>query len=1052
MPSSQRYVLGLDIGSASVGWACIATDTKGSPNALLRAGVRIFEPGVDGSSLEIQRGKDQSKAVDRRAARLQRRQLRRRVARQRDLFRVLQLNDLLPASEGAGSEQRHEVLNSLDREISRKFGAAAGQLPMYLLRKHALYERLDPHELGRVFFHLSQRRGFLSNRKDVKKSVKENEDLGQVKEAIRTLEAEIEAAGAQTLGEYLAGLDPHRQQVRRRWTARKMYVEEFGKIWAAQQPHHPDLLIPELQERIAYLLFFQRKIAKQSHLIGKCELEPGQRRAPWATLPAQRFRVLQKVNDLRIEQRDGNGQALSQEQRYRLTDLLNREGTQTFAKIKAHLNLSKITRFNLERGDEKSMPGNRTEASMRAAFGVRWDQFSEGKQNNIVENWRNSTTDQALLAEAGFLGLDDEHAKRLMDERPAAEYCALSLAAIQKLMPLMLAGKPFKEAEKEVYGTRFSGEPIHDILPTVRGYLTSLRNPAVERALTEVRKVVNALVREYGKPSEIRIELARELKKPRAERAKTTTNNRKREADNKALAKRMADECGLQRSSARDLEKAKLWVEGQGECPYTGQRVAFSRLFDDDCGLDVDHILPRSRYPDDSFQNKVLCSLTENREYKRNQTPYEAYGHDEHRWALILARTAKWNNPHKVVRFKISSEEALGEFSARQLNDTRYSSLLAARLLGTLYGGRDVQEGEGTRQVIFASSGAVTATLRRTWGFEQILQGLVHPEPNETRGKPRTDHRHHAIDAIVIALTRSSVIQEMARASSLQPWQPGTRGWRNVPQPWTASNFFASVQQHIAEMVVSHRPEHKVSGELHKGSNYGRPFLQDGKSTVHSRVALSSLSATDIDDDEIIVDKAVREAVRAKLQEIGGDPKLFALSENAPVLPAGEGRIVPIRKVRIQEIKNPMKVGQGVRERWVASGGIHHVELFVERGGKRKENWLSCVVQRPEAYERLRRKLPVVARSIEGKDAEFLFSISKDDTVEVTQKDRTQLLRVKKFGDNGQIWFVPINDAHDDAAQSKLAITWSKTPSTLKQLKPRKVVVDLLGRVHPAND
>jgi CRISPR-associated endonuclease Csn1 len=214
----------------------------------------------------------------------------------------------------------------------------------------------------------------------------------------------------------------------------------------------------------------------------------------------------------------------------------------------------------------------------------------------------------------------------------------------------------------------------------------------------------------------------------------------------------------------------------------------------------VEHIIPRSRYPDDSFQNKTLCYLPENREHKRNQTPFEAYSNNPDVWAQILLRVTKWSNPGKLSRFKIQSESELADFSARHMNDTRYTSVLAGRLLAMLYGGRDVESDNGNRQVIFASSGAVTATLRRSWGFERILQAIVSPEPGETRGKPRTDHRHHAVDAITIALTRQSVIQAMANASAFEPWQPGTRSWRRVPEPWTTPDFIRSLTGQIEKM------------------------------------------------------------------------------------------------------------------------------------------------------------------------------------------------------------------------------------------------------------
>jgi CRISPR-associated endonuclease Csn1 len=1065
LKAPEKYVLGLDLGSASLGWALIGLNSTGDPERLIRAGVRIFEPGVDGSSLEIDQGKDQSKAVERRAARLQRRQLRRRVARQRELFLELQRVGLLPANatgKGAGSEQRHQLLNAFDQALTAKYlssdGETFAQGPLYFLRKRALDHALEAHELGRVFFHLSQRRGFKSNRKETKRA-KDNDDPGQVKEEIHSLELAMKEAGARTLGEYFAGLDPHLEKIRRRWTARRMFEEEFALIWSSQQPYHAEILTQKLHDELWELLFFQRPISAQKHLVGTCELErgdkkhPPKRRAPWASLAAQRFRMLQKINDLVVlNASDRTSRRLTAEERKSLYELLDREGTHSFAAIRKHLGL-KGTTFNLEAGGDKDLPGNRTQKSMRKAFGDAWDNFSEGKQNQIVENWRNSESDEILTQEAiAHLGLDQASAAILVNEKPQADYCALSLVAIGKLMPLMFDGKSFKEAETEIYGSRFSGLPVLDSLPPVREALPTLRNPAVERALTELRKVVNAIVRAYGKPYEIRIELARELKKPRQERVKATVANRKREAENKALAKRMADGCGIQNPSRKDLEKAKLWVEQMGECPYSGKRLAFSRLFDDP-EFDVDHILPISRHPDDSYQNKVLCCLDENRTRKRNQTPYEAYSSDAEEWRIMLARVAKWNNPGKLRKFELATAEELAEFSSRQLNDTRYTSVKAGQMLSLLFGGRNVVVGDERRQAVFASTGAVTATLRRNWGFERILQGLVTPEAGESRGKPRTDHRHHAIDAITIALTRQSVIQSMANEAQFAPWQHGTRAWARVPKPWTSPEFEHEIKRQIAEMVVSHRPEHKISGELHKGSNYGKPYMLNGKSTIHSRCAISSLSVADIEAEDVIVDPAVRDAVRAKLQEIGGNPKLFDKLENTPYLISATGRNIPIRKARVRETKNPMLVGKGVRERYVASGGIHHVELFVIRDASRKESWDSKVVQRTEAYERQRRKQPVVGRVLdELAEAEFLFSLSNDDTIEINEGEQRRIVRIKKSGENKQIFYVPVNDAHLDSEQSKFGIVKSKTPNTLRPLAPRKVVVDLLGKVHSAND
>ena len=160
-----------------------------------------------------------------------------------------------------------------------------------------------------------------------------------------------------------------------------MYEDEFTAIWKKQATYHPDLLSENLRHEVSHWLFYQRPIAAQSHLIGKCELEgPNHRRAAWATLEAQRFRILQKVNDLKIIY-PGNpiAQPLTPGERRFVFDLLDREGDQTFANLRKQLKLDKKSEFNLERGDEKRLRGNRTNKTMLSVFGDRWnDPISRG--------------------------------------------------------------------------------------------------------------------------------------------------------------------------------------------------------------------------------------------------------------------------------------------------------------------------------------------------------------------------------------------------------------------------------------------------------------------------------------------------------------------------------------------------------------------------------------------------------------------------------------------------------------------------------------------------
>lgn len=1060
-----EYTLGLDLGSASIGWALIALDSSHNPHTLLRAGVRIFEPGVEGSMSEIERGKDQSKAIDRRNARLHRRQLRRRAARQRDLFLLLQQKSLLPPAADPSAhlpDQRHQVLNDLDRALTAdlrrtveagSLRAVEQSLPYYL-RKSALDRKLSAFELGRVFYHLIQRRGFKSNRREGKKA--KDDDLGKVKAGISELEVLMASAGTRTLGEYFAGLNSHERRIRGRWTARTMYEHEFELIWQSQRAYSPDVLDDDLKARIHRLLFFQRPIAAQEHLIGFCELEPEKRRAPWAFLEAQRFRALQKVNDLRVIEHGALAERpLTDDERKTVFAKLEDEDDQSFAALKKLLGLKKAE-FNLERGGEKRLRGNRTNSFMRSVFGVFWDEMPEDEKHQAVTLWYRTESEEKLAQKARERwALDENAASKFAATQPEDGYCSLSLKALRRLLPEMEKGVSYGEIRPQFYPEE-RHEP-KELLPLVRDAVPSLRNPAVERALTEVRKLVNAIVRQYGKPYEIRIEMARELRKSRKEREEATRRNRTREGEKKHAKVKILDECKIQNPSRSDVEKALLFEECGGVCPYTGRSIEFSSLFGDS-QFDVEHIVPLSRCPDDSFLNKTLCYHEENRSVKGGRTPWEAYGADQERWAQILARVGKFGNPAKLRRFELRSEEELGEFTARQMNDTRYTTRLAVDLLSALYGGRDIPRGDcANRRVIHATTGMVTATLRKSWELEAILREALPSYNGESRGKPRTDHRHHAVDAIVIALTSQATIQHMSKAAARAPsWQAGHRAFRGLEAPW--QNFVDSIRPHIESMIVSHRPERKMSGALHDETNYGRPRLEGRRTVVHTRKPVTSLGAKDIAS---IVDPVVRRAVGEKFSALGGDLSRCETANDWPACPASNGKAVPIRRVRIRKVLNVSTVGKGARQRFVMPASNHHVEVFAKLDAHGKEvRWDSVVVSLLDAVERKRQQLKVIQRSYRDTDDYiFKFSLMGGDIVQLHKncdhaagKCSPSLYRLRTIAANGQLSLVRVTDARLKDEIRKVREWWSPMCDALRKLDCQKVQIDLLGKVHPAND
>ncbi len=207
MSEPLEYILGIDLGSNSLGWAIIGL-IDGEPAQLIRAGTRVFEAGMEG---DLESGREESRNLKRREARLQRRQTWRRGRRLKKIFNLLVGFRLLPASDAAdanlrleSSEGRQDFLNALDQRILAsewfKAKASSSQFPEpeqtlpYILRAAALDEPLEPHFLGRALYHLAQRRGFLSNRKQVSK--KKDDDGGAVKQGIAELcEAMQEQSG-----------------------------------------------------------------------------------------------------------------------------------------------------------------------------------------------------------------------------------------------------------------------------------------------------------------------------------------------------------------------------------------------------------------------------------------------------------------------------------------------------------------------------------------------------------------------------------------------------------------------------------------------------------------------------------------------------------------------------------------------------------------------------------------------------------------------------------------------------------------------------------------
>jgi len=531
-------VLGLDLGPNSIGWALVEDDPENpAESGLIDLGVRVFPEGVDA----FDTSKEVSRNEDRRIARGMRRQILRRSRRQRYLRYALIEAGLWPDDAVVEAE-----LYGVDP---------------YDLRSRALREKLESHEIGRILLHLNQRRGFLSNRK---KDLGDSEVKGMLEE-INLNEQERVEGGFETIGEWLADKQVKQDHtdrkdgdhVRKRHLVRQQYEDECEAIWSAQAKHYPDLFTDKLKYgnagKQSYpckprrrspgespleafglhgLLFFQRPMYWPRSVVGLCELEPKQRRCQRADRRAQRSRLLQEVNNLEYIDPDTHTEhKLAPDQRQLLLDKLNRTKEMTFDQIRKALGFLESVKFNLERGSRSKIKGVPVDAMLAATkvLGKKWyDREEEQKDKIVAVLLDNERDDDAVLERAvREWGMSPKQADAMLGVDFPAGYGNLSLMALERLLPHLEQGLVYMAEDETNSALHAAGylrrdqlkRQISDKLPDPRQIrdcpIGDIPNPVVKRTLTEVRRVVNAIIREHGLPDAVHIEMARDVQQGR---------------------------------------------------------------------------------------------------------------------------------------------------------------------------------------------------------------------------------------------------------------------------------------------------------------------------------------------------------------------------------------------------------------------------------------------------------------------------------------------------------------------------------------------------------
>jgi CRISPR-associated endonuclease Csn1 len=427
-------------------------------------------------------------------------------------------------------------------------------------------------------------------------------------------------------------------------------------------------------------------------------------------------------------------------------------------------------------------------------------------------------------------------------------------------------------------------------------------SPIARKALIEAVKQVKAVVEVHGIPDFIHIELARDVGKGIDERKEIERGIEKRNKEKDKMRLEFADVVGQPCSSANELMRYELWKQQNGKCVYSDESINPRLLIATDNSVQVDHILPWSRFGDDSFNNKTLCTARANQE-KRGRTPYEWYSKDktEAEWESYEARVKALPALKGFKRRNYTIKDATSvqeKFRSRNLNDTRWTCRLLAECLKQLYPFAE-------RHRVKARPGALTDRMRRGWG----VQGL---KKDEKTGERIPNDQHHALDAIITAATTDSMVIKLTEAFKKQEALGSPRDFSRLPEPW--DNFRKETEAAVEKVFVSRAERHRARGEAHAATI--RSVVEvDGEARVFERKRVGDLKLTDLEKvKDADRNAAVIESLRSWIEA--------GKSETVPPLsPKGD----PISKVTLLTNKKPDVI---VREGAVDRGEMARVDVF----------------------------------------------------------------------------------------------------------------------------
>ncbi|MCI9000244.1 MAG: type II CRISPR RNA-guided endonuclease Cas9 [Clostridia bacterium] len=1015
----MNYTIGLDIGIASIGWAVINNDKS----RIEDLGVRVFKKAeeADGKALNLAR----------REARGTRRRLRRRK------IRMQKVKELLIEYQLVSNKELEElyVITNTTKEV-------------WELRALALDTLLDRKELARILTNMAKRRGYQSNRKTDEEDV----EVGRLSKGTIENKRILEQKGYRTIGEMFYRDEKFYYNKRNKageynnTVLRSMLVEEIHILFEEQRKKGSQFASKEFEEEYINTITYQKDFLTPELLekmLGTCTFEKDEHRAPKNSYTFERFMLLQKINHLKIDL-NGEKMILSQQQREELANLAYEQAEIKYSQIRKKLNLPKEAKFvdlnyhirkkkqeELLEQDIVKQVENTKFVRLEGWHKIRLALKANGSEEEF-DKVRQNPQIQDIIADALVRNKTDETIRDYLQERKIepqiieavlninfTKFGHLSYKAMKKINPELEKGFTYDKACENIgYEFKGSKNDLQYKLPPVSNLENNVFNPVVLRAISQTRKVINAIIDKYGSPMAIYIETARELSKSYDQRKAIEAKQKDNYKDNEKIKEYIRENFHFE-PKPFDLVKMKLWREQNGKCAYSLKAIPVERLYEENY-VQVDHIIPFSRCFNDRYENKVLV-LTDENQRKKERTPYEYFGEDKTRWHMFeeFVNITYQFNPQKKQNLLIKklNEEKSKEWIQRNITDTQY----IAKFMYQYITNNLKFASSNLKRTVYNINGQATAILRHYWGLK--------------KDREESD-KHHAQDAVIVACATNQNIKKVSDYSknrvlylNHERFDETTKEFVDVKyneeitikEPWPKfreevearmedydnhgelyalkhgqfRNYDDIDLSTIKPIFVSRMPERKITGRAHKDTMRSRKFLDKGYRFTVVKKTLKSITKQEIEEIihnkefEVLYasDKAMYDDIYEKMKQADFKAEKAFCDEYRKFSKKGNSPIV--RSIKVPSIGN---AGVRLRNGSIAeNASMVRVDVFENKD----KYYLVPIYVSDFVKEKLPNKAIVGNKDekewIEmGEEYKFKFSLYPNDLVKIKKKNEKE--------------------------------------------------------------